>query len=207
MVERSGLKYAQLTNTTKDEKDFETVQVSAYEETFNVHLVMPYGLYANPPMDSVVLCLNMGEQEENRAGIAYHPTKRVKGLAPTEVGIGNPFSETLIKFNKDGDVEIQVKRDLIVTVTRDCKVTIDGNADVNIKGDATVKVDGDASIEAANASVTAATIDLNGYCTLGGGSLGIARLTDTVQVTITSGSSAGVWDGVITSASSNHKAS
>ena len=218
-MSRSLLKYARITNPSKDEKDFETAQVTAYEETFNVHVVNPYGLYSTAPMDSMVMCLNMSCQEENRAGIAYNPRKRFKNYAPGEVGVGNPTADTFVKFNKDGDVEVQVKRDLVIKVTRDGLVTIEGNAEINVKGDASLNVDGDVDVTASNADVTASQINLNGDTTingdlfingniasngsgdLGGAGIGVARLNDQVLVT----TDTGTWPGVITTASATYK--
>lgn len=55
--------------------------------------------------------------------------------------------------------------------------------------------------------LTAPVVEVAGQALLGGPSgIPIARLGDDVEVTITSGSSAGTWSGTITSASAIHKA-
>lgn len=65
---------------------------------------------------------------------------------------------------------------------------------------------GEIEINDSTINITGGNITLNGNVNLGGsGGQGVARIGDSVQVNITSGSSAGTWTGTITSGSSTTK--
>ena len=101
------IKRAILTIASKDDTDFQTCQVSYLGKTKNINLVLPYGLFANPKENGLVLTFNIGANEENIAGIPYNPYIRFKDLKKGEVVVGNPHTQTKIHFKENGDIDIE----------------------------------------------------------------------------------------------------
>jgi lipopolysaccharide export system protein LptA len=110
---------------------------------------------------------NVNGQEENRVGIIYSPQNRFSELSPGEVAVGNQVTQSYIKFDDEGNIEIISTSDLNVTVT--------GNVNLSVQG---------------NVNVTATTTTINGDVNLGGeGGQGVARIGDSVvDGVITTGS-------------------
>jgi len=100
------IKRAIITLASKDDTNFQIVQVNYLGKTKNVEIVSPYGLYSNPKEQSVMLIFNVNGQEENIAGIPYNPYNRFKNLKPGEVATGNPHKGTRIYFDENGDIII-----------------------------------------------------------------------------------------------------
>ena len=89
-----------------DSGQFNRTQVSYLGKTKKVTVLMPYGLDANLPTNSLVLLFNVMGQEENIIGIGGDPKNRFKDLAPGEVVVGSPDTGAKIYFKSNGDIEI-----------------------------------------------------------------------------------------------------
>lgn len=103
----------------------------------------------------------------------------------------------LIQFDDMGEIEINEDQEINIRSELDVNVNSEGDCNINAAGDANVNAEGDVDINAAGN----ADIDAAGNVNLQGGSAGIARIGDAVQVTVPSGSSAGVHSGTITEGS------
>lgn len=128
---------------------------------------------------------NLGEEPNHKRNILWLPDGSYISFNSTE-------GEELIKFKHGLS---NTKKEIDKSGNR--TVIIDGNDSLEIKGDVTIQITGDADINAdGTVNVDGSTINL-----AGGGS-GVARVGDTIEVTIPSGSSAGTYKGHITEGSS-----
>jgi len=112
----------------------------------------------------------------------------------TGYNIDSEDEDNAVFQSTDGSVRVSLFSDKIkltaplVIIDSDSEVTGDSLIEGNVQVDGNVKIDGGATID--------------GPSSLGGtGGPGLARVGDTVEVTVSSGSSSGVWPGVITSGS------
>ena len=92
-------------------------------------------------------------------------------------------SGNLLHFKNDGIIDFKAPD----TISQAAQT-------ININGANTV-------VNAETVTVNAQTTTVNGKVNLAGGGQGVARLGDSVQVNVRSGSSAGTWSGTITAAS------
>lgn len=168
---RNLVKRGYVTAPGSDENDYAVIQISCLSpaKTANAELVSPYGLSVNLPKDIQVLTFSVQGHEENKACIGYSQVNRFKNLKPGEVVVGNPGS-----ISEDGTVEVP---------SSFVKFANDGTIEISSDSDITVVAD--------NVSVNANTVDL------GVGGAKIARLGDTVHVSLATG------DGTITSGGTN----
>jgi hypothetical protein len=78
--------------------------------------ILPYGLYANPPVGTPLILMSKNGVEANLAGIPYGQKDRFKNLKEGEVKIGNPVSGAYILFSEDtGISQYAPKQIAIVT--------------------------------------------------------------------------------------------
>jgi len=89
-----------------------------------IAVISPYGLNANLPLKTKVLIWNILGQEDNPVCIGFSQEDRFKDLKPGEVVVGNPKSRAFIKFDKDGNIEINAPGELNIKAT---KVNIDAD--------------------------------------------------------------------------------
>lgn len=94
-----------------------------------------------------------------------------------------------------------------VSVSSGSDISLSATGSVNITQSSGVTIDNSGTTEinsSGNVSVNAPTVNIEASVTnLGAGGQAIARLGDSVQVNVTSGSSSGTWSGTITSAGTN----
>jgi hypothetical protein len=104
---KNSVKRSKISLTGNDAGKYQLSQIKYFaNKTKNTHLIMPYGLAANPSENEELLTFNIMGQEENTAGIPYAVTKRFKNLAKGEVKAGNPLSNAATLFRNDGVTEI-----------------------------------------------------------------------------------------------------
>jgi len=170
----SLIKRGSISLTMADAGNFARAQVGFMGKTKVVELVVPYGLASRAPAGSCVLLLNINGQEENMAGISYAPLSRFKNLADGEVVVGNPVTESYVKFSADG------------------KITVVSQAAVDITASGAISI---TSTAAVTLTCTDCNITASGNIALGAGGLAVARVGDAVAVdpgthtgTITAGS-------------------
>lgn len=119
---RSLIKRCYVTAGSEDTADYQTAKVSYLEKDTTVEHLTPYGVYSNPPVDSIGVVFLIAADEDNRFAILNRPDIRFKNLKSGEVAIGNPLTESVIKFDENGDITIVGKNNL--------KVTIEGSAEI-----------------------------------------------------------------------------
>lgn len=83
--------------------------------------------------------------------------------------------------------------------------TLDGTVRISLFPDKLKVTAPLVEVDSPNTNLTG-NITNDGNASLGNGGSAIARLGDSVEVTVTRGSSSGIWSGTITSASTNHTA-
>jgi phage gp45-like len=140
-----------------DSKDYLVFQAKYFGRASNVHAIYPYGFCGNPPVDSLVHILAINGNEENKAGIANHDTRRFKDLEPWEVALGNYLTRSRVKFLNNGDIEIFSANDKKILVSKDMEVTVGGNVTINVTGTADVTSTGAMSITAPTLTIDADT--------------------------------------------------
>jgi len=136
-----------------DGGQFPVNQISYYDKTSECEVITPYGLYSNPPVNSLGILFHSEGQEQNRAGIFNVTGTRFKNLKEGEVVTGNTVSLSNIKFDSDGNVIITVKNNLEIVVDADNNITIQGAYNLTSVG---------------NANIEAPTINLTGNVVISG---------------------------------------
>lgn len=137
---RNLIKWARITKPAPAEaQQFAVQQVSYSGKVGDAAVVMPYGLHANLPVDSLALMFAVNGESDNRAIIGYD-AKRRPTLEEGEVAFYHPPTDSFIIFRASGDLDIQAGTE--------------GGANVNIT--------------AATVSITADDVDISGNLTVGG---------------------------------------
>jgi len=113
------IKYAYVSRTIEDNQKVALTQASFLGKTANVQVISPYGLSVHLPLKTKLLLFNIQGIEENRAVIGFSQDERFKNLKEGEVIVGSPKTQTYIKFDKDGNIEIIGKGKINVTTTGD----------------------------------------------------------------------------------------
>lgn len=167
------VKRAFVSQSLTDDKSSGIVQVSYFGKTGVSEVISPYGLSVRLPTGIQVLLFAVQSQENNRACIGYSQKDRFKDLEEGEVVIGNPLTRSFIKFDIDGNIEIESTGKIDIKSAKDVTIDVTGTVDLKATGDVTVD---------------------SPKVNLGIGGPPIARLGDTVMVSGTPGTitSAGV---------------
>lgn len=169
------IKYGAVSQDTDDTTPVQKVQVRTQSVERECLALYPYGYFANAPKGALAVLLNLNGQEDNKVGIPFIPQEdfdgaegRFKDLQPGEVLVGNLLTRAFVKFDLDGNVEVEAPGDVYVTAL--------GNVTISA---------GDVTIQAENAIVDADSVSLGGS-----GGPAVARVGDSVaNGVITSGSS------------------
>jgi phage gp45-like len=119
---RSLIKRCYVTSVSDDSANYPTAKVSYLEKETTVEHLTPYGIYSNPPENSIGVVFLIAADEDNRFAIVNRPDIRFKNLKKGEVAVGNPLTLSHIKFDENGDITIIGKNNL--------NVTIEGNVNV-----------------------------------------------------------------------------
>lgn len=144
---RNLIKRAFTTRDIVDKGQFMTSQAAwGSDKVGNIEVVYPWGLTGVPPVGSMALIFTPMGHEENRAAIVNDPRKRLRGLAPGEVALGNWLAKSYIRFWNNGDIQIKGSNNANITITKDMNVTVKGNVTVNVAGDSTINVTGNSDI-------------------------------------------------------------
>lgn len=108
-----------------------------------------YGVSSAPPGGSLGILFEVDGSNGTRYGIFDYVTGRFKNLTPGEVQIGNYLTQASIKFDKDGNVLVNVPS---------------GNLTANVSGNTDITTD-TLSINASNGSTINGTLNVNGVVT------------------------------------------
>lgn len=104
---KNSVKRSKISLAGNDDTKYQLSQINYFaNKTKNTHIILPYGLAANPPEGEEALMFNIMGQEENTAAIPYATTVRFTDLQKKEVRIGNPFSSASVLFRNDGVASI-----------------------------------------------------------------------------------------------------
>lgn len=116
MSDPNQIKLGKVTLNTNDEESIPSLQLTYLGKVANAALLLPYGLTARPPKDTLCLVINIGGQEENRIAIPLGTAKRKKGLKDGEVVIENQVTGGFSYLRKDGTLEVKIPENLEATV-------------------------------------------------------------------------------------------
>lgn len=164
------LKWARVTKAAPAEaQQFAVQQVTYSGKVGDAILVMPYGVHANLPVDSLALMFAVNGEPDNRAIIGFDPKQRPE-LVEGEVAFYHPPTGSFIKWTEAGDLDIQVGEESGGNVTINCATaTITASSSVTIDTPTTtltgaVQVDGDLTVTGATAlgaTVTSSGVDIS----------------------------------------------
>lgn len=190
---RNLIKRAIVTKAGKDDGALAVQQISHNGKASQSEIVFPYGVHANLPVDSLLTCFLIEGVEQNKAAIGGMPQNRIKNLPVGEVVFFHPLTKSKLHFKNGGEIEVVAVKD-----GEKKNITIDL---LNM----TITAEEDFTVNCSKANVNATdSVNIDSPLTnLGVGGNKIARLGDTVQVTVTAGSSAGTYNGTITSSGVN----
>jgi len=140
--------------------------IVGYEGNDSVKAVRmsPYGLCSMPPQGSLGLIFTPNSMNGVRYGLFDDPTNRFKGLSSGEVQIGNYSTQASIKFDKDGNVTINVPSGNLtanvsgITNIDTTQLNINASGGSFITG--SLNITGDIT---ANNFVSATGVDFNGH--------------------------------------------
>lgn len=152
------IKWAIITNPSKDTDQFSVSQNSYYGTAGKAYDAYPYGLHAVPPEGTLALVFNVRGDEDNQAQIPLADQLRTKDKKPGEVEGGNMLVGSVYIFKENGDWNIEIKGDV--------NLNVDGNVNITAKGET---------------NVTAPTVNLLGNVNLGSGGKAIARKDDVIN--------------------------
>lgn len=119
MKNRNEIKIAKVTLNTDDSEQFPQMQTTYMGKVCDVALIQPYGLTSRPPSDALAVVLNQQGQEGTRMAVAFSPNLRSTGLKAGETKLENMVSGVKVYLTNDGDMIIDVPRDMTATVIRD----------------------------------------------------------------------------------------
>lgn len=195
------LRYAVVTGPSDNDAAYPVQQISYQGKAADMLMLFPYGTHANVPNGALATLFAMEGDAGNKAGFAYTPKDRPVDLEPGEVAFYHPATKTFIKLRNSGNLEI----DTNVEDSGGNLVINSAAATVNTTGDTTVTAGGAVNLTATgNVEVEAAQVNVDAsVVNLGDGGQAIARVGDSVQVEVTSGSSTGTYSGTITSGGTN----
>lgn len=154
---------------------------------------------------------------------------KVTSVKPNPDDLELRYNDSIVRLKKNGDITIDTAGNIYATVagnieadvTGNLSVIVDGDGDISVAGNVTTDIQGSLSASvgqsadlnitgttsinsSGNVTITAPNVDIAASTTnLGIGGQPIARLGDSVQVNVTSGSSSGTWTGTITSGGNN----
>jgi len=112
MSDPNQIKLGKVTLNTSDEESIPGLQLTYLGKVANAALLLPYGLTARPPNDTLCLVINIGGQEENRIAIPLGTAKRKKGLKDGETVIENQITGSFLYMREDGTLEINIPENL-----------------------------------------------------------------------------------------------
>ena len=165
-------------NADGEENAIHTLQVKLYEAIKNCGKLGQYGLYANAPIGSFVICLQVNGQEEYLVGMEDDVNNRPRGLQEGEVMVYNTLTKNYVYFKADGSTDVYTKTDLNMKVTGTVNLTatqVNINSATNITGGLTVD------------TIKAGSIETDD-CVVNNGATGSFDITEATKGIVTGGS-------------------
>ncbi len=150
MSDPNMIKQAKVVKNDDDSGNAPLNQMTYMDKVADVPQYMPYGLTSRPPKDSLAAIFNLQGQEQNRLAFVFNWFKRKKKLKEGETVLENMLSGGFIYMKEDGDMEINIPKDLVENVKN---ITINGQ---------------DATLNLNVATVNATTININANVNING---------------------------------------
>lgn len=123
--------YAETSGQMNDAGQFPVVQIGFLEKIGDAAVANQYGVHASPDQGSAALVIYINGDPTNRVIIPLSSLNRNKGLEEGEVELGNFKAKSYIKFDKDGNIDLQCEQNTSLTVKGNITLNISGNAVVN----------------------------------------------------------------------------
>jgi len=152
MSDPNQIKLGKTTLNTADSESIPGIQITYLGKVANAVLLLPYGLTARPPNDTLCLVLNIGGQEENRIAIPLGTTKRKKKLKAGETVVENQITGSFLYLREDGTLEIEIPKDL----------------ETRVKA-ISIKASGNTVLETTKLTITSPTTETSGSAKIGTG--------------------------------------
>lgn len=124
------MKLAKTTSEMKDNNDYPIVQITYLERVVDAAVGNQYGIHSSPDTNTPCLLININGDDANRIIIPLSVKNRTKGLKKGEVETGNFKVGSIIKFDKDGNINITAKKDLNAIIKGNCIINATGQAEI-----------------------------------------------------------------------------
>lgn len=177
------IRLAIISAVSDDDQQFPEQQIKYKGKVANAIMLWPYGMHGNAAIDSLLLMMNIGADDSNRAGIPLSLKDRPM-MAADEFCLFHPKTQSIIHFKSNsGDIDIDVVKNnqgnininaVQANITASNSVTID-TPETTITGN--VQIDGALNVNQditglmdiiATALVQGATLTISGAGSIDG---------------------------------------
>ena len=142
---RNMIRWGSITNPGNDSGKYTKSQIKyMFKTKNNIIFMYPYGTSGKPPIDTLSVILNVGD-EDDVVALSLSGDGRTSGKINGEFEVGNFVKGTRIYFHDNGDISIQSKGKTII------------HSDLEVRGDIS------ATNVNASADVTAGAISLSSH--------------------------------------------
>lgn len=134
-------KISKTTQAMKDDELYPVVQITYLDKTVDAIVGNHYGIHSSPAKDSPAILITINGDEANRIIIPLSIKNRTKDLKENEIEIGNFEIGSILKFDKEGNINITSKKDITLDITGDAVVNASSatiNCDTEINGNKTI---------------------------------------------------------------------
>ena len=122
---RNLLRWARITKSGKDDKQFPVQQMEYSGKVADGAMVSPYGYHGNVPPDTLALMVAIQGNADNRAAIGVLAKNRPQ-LAAGEVAFYHPTSQSWVIWREGGKLEVQSEGDVSAAVGGALTATVEG---------------------------------------------------------------------------------
>lgn len=196
---RNLIKLATVTGAADNSTQIPVQQMKFKKKLVDAMQIFPYGFYGNcSSNDSLGIVFSIEGHDSVRGAISYTPYLRPRDLEQNENSFYHPYTNSSIKNRNSGDIEVKANAEQSDGTLSTGKIIIEAQH-------AVFDLSANFEVNCSVANITApSSVNIDSPSTnLGVGGNPIARVGDSVEVTITSGSSSGTWSGTITSGGAN----
>lgn len=125
------LKKGYVSRETEDSGTYLNTQITTLGKVTAAQVIFPYGMNANPPLDTMGICINILGCEDMMYFIPFAMIERFKNLKSAEVKTGSPKHQNFIYFKEDGSILIESKGKLDIAVQGDLEIKATGNVNID----------------------------------------------------------------------------
>lgn len=128
---KNSIKFGVITQPSSNTGDYQTPQSKTLgNATVYPLLILPYGMGANPPEGTLELIMNIMGRDSSPVAVPYLDKERLK-LTETDVWIYSPKTQSVIKLNLDGTIEVVSSSDMSIEASGNVTINASGNVTVN----------------------------------------------------------------------------